>query len=144
MKSEDIKTQLEALKASLYKGYAVYHERITFLVQITMFECLEDRVNFKAKVIKPLDKGYAETQFERLYKSFLNRSEFSFSATYLFGPNGGTSILKGNELGRPYCPFRLWLDPELAQFVSENNDEITKLLPKYLLCSNDWRRVTQK
>ena len=137
MINEEIKNKLEILKNNLFENYAVYHERVTLLVQLTAFEIAETGVNFRAKVIKPLDKSQAETN--NLYKTMIAKDNISFSASYLIGQDTNTSILKENKLARPYCPFILWLDPELTRFVTDNEDEITKKIPNYILCNEDWK-----
>lgn len=142
MANEEIKKELQLLKDNLNNNYAIYHERMALLVQLTQFEIEETRVNFKAKVIKPLDKIQAETN--KLYEHIIAKDDFSFNVSYLFGEKENISILKKNKLGGAYCPFTLWLDSELARFVFDNEDEITKQIPKYILWSKDWREVKIK
>ena len=139
MANEEIKKELQLLKDNLNDNYAIYHERITLLVQLTQFDIEETSVNFKAKVIKPLDKIRAENN--KLYKSIIAKDEFSFNASYLSGQKGNISILKKYKLGGAYCPFTLWLDTELARFALDNEDEITQQIPKYILWSKDWRAL---
>lgn len=61
MTNEEVKNQLVNLRANLHDNYAIYHERVTVLIQLTQFDILETRVNFKAKIIKPLNRKHAET-----------------------------------------------------------------------------------
>lgn len=124
MTTEDIKNKLEQLKANLYDNYAIYHERVTLLIQLTQFDILETRVNFKAKIIKPLNRQHAEKN--RLYHNMMAKDHIEFGASYFFGTDESNPILTDNILGRPYCPFTLSLDPALAKFMLENEDEITK------------------
>lgn len=60
MTNEEIKNQFLLLKDNMHDNYAIYHERITFLIQLTKFEISDLGVRFRAKLIKPLDKGQAE------------------------------------------------------------------------------------
>lgn len=133
--NEEIKRQLEVLKANLPDNLAIYHERATVLIQITQFDILETRVNFKGRVVKPLNKEQAITR--PLYHHMLKKGEFSFGAVYLFPPNNAP-ILTGTKLGRPYCPFTLWLDPDLIQFVRDHDDEVTREVSRCLFSDTDW------
>lgn len=144
MTNQDYELKFQELKNSLPNNFAIYHERVTLLVELTEFEILETRVNFKAKVIKPLD--FEEAQKSHLYEFItLNlKNKLSFGASYLFGENDTTPLIKGMKVGKPYCPFQLWLDPELTKFVLENDDEITKLIPRYILWGEDWTVVKEK
>jgi hypothetical protein len=131
---------LQTLKKELVDNYAVYHERVTLLVQLTVFDIQETRVNFKAKIIKPLNKAHAETSI--LYKHMITKDEISFSASYLIRDSEEDGpLLKNNKVGRFYCPFTLWIDPELALFVLNNEDAITKQIPAYILWSKDWKLI---
>ncbi len=136
MTNEEHKIEFQFLKDNLKDNYVIYHERITLLLQLTLFEILDTRVNFKAKIIKPLDRVHAEQN--RLYLNMVAKDEISFSASYHFGEGDNSSLLNNKKLGRAYCPFTLWLDSELSEFVLNNDDNITKQIPKYILSSNDW------
>lgn len=142
MTNEEHKIELQVLKDNLYNHLAIYHERVTVLIQITLFEIEDTRVNFKAKILKPLNKSHAEEN--GLYHFMIVQDEISFSASYLFGQDENTSILNKNVLGRFYCPFTLWLDPELVRFVCDNQDEVTKQIPKYILNGEDWQDLIVK
>lgn len=37
-----------------------------------------------------------------------------------------------------YCPYILWLDPELVKFIIENEVEITQKVVDYILFDEDW------
>lgn len=141
MTNEEHKIQLQILRNNLIDNLVVYHERVTLLLQLTLFEIEDARVNFKAKIIKPLDKTHAEKN--RLYQYMIAKDEISFSASYLFGNDNIDSLIKNKKLGRAYCPFTLWLDPELTKFVLDNDDAITKQIPKYILWSEDWTVLKQ-
>ena len=141
MTNEEHKIEFQILKNNLVDNLVVYHERVTLLLQLTLFEIEDTRVNFKAKIIKPLDKICAEKN--RLYKHMIAKDEISFSASYLFGNDNFESLLQNKKLGRAYCPFTLWLDPELSKFVLDNNDAITKQIPKYILWNEDWKILNQ-
>lgn len=141
MTNEEHKIQLKILKNNLIDNFVVYHERVTLLLQLTLFKKEDTRVNFKAKIIKPLDKTHAEKN--RLYQYMIAKDEISFSASYLFGNDNIDSLIKNKKLGRAYCPFTLWLDPELSKFVLDNDDAITKQIPKYILWSEDWKVLKQ-
>lgn len=141
MTNEEHKIQLKILKNNLIDNFVVYHERVTLLLQLTLFKIEDTRVNFKAKIIKPLDKTHAEKN--RLYQYMIAKDEISFSASYLFGNDNIDSLIKNKKLGRAYCPFTLWLDPELTKFVLDNDDAITKQIPKYILWSEDWTVLKQ-
>ncbi len=67
-----------------------------------------------------------------------NGLDISFCASYQFGDNDKIPLLKDKEVGRPYCPFTLWLDPELTRFIAENEDEITKQIPDFILWGENW------
>lgn len=142
MTNEEHKIEFQLLKDNLVDNYVIFHERVTLLLQLTLFEIQDTRVEFKAKIIKPLDKIYAESN--RLYLSMIAKDEITFGASYLFGKDDNTSLLKNKKLGRPYCPFTLWLDPELANFVLKNEDEITKQIPNFILWSEDWTVLKQE
>ena len=142
MTNEEYQYEFQLLKNNLVDSYVIYHERVTLLLQLTLFEIQETRVNFKAKMIKPLDKIRAEEN--NLYQHMISKEEISFSASYLFGKDDTSSLLKDKKLGRAYCPFTLWLDPELSKFVLENEDDITKQIPQYILWSEDWRVLETK
>lgn len=136
MTNEQIKNQLEILKENLHDNLAVYHERVTILIQLTQFEILETRVNFKAKINKPLNRIHAEKN--RLFQYMILKDEISFGASY-FSDGMDNPILNVSKLGRPYCPFTLWTDPDLVKFVIESDDEITKKIPHLILWDKDWQ-----
>lgn len=136
MTNEEYKIEFQSLKNGLIDNYVIYHERVTLLLQLTLFDIQETRVNFNAKIIKPLDKIRAEKN--NLYRHMISKDEISFGASYFFGNDNSSSLLNNKKLGRAYCPFTLWLDPELSKFVLENGDDITKQIPKYILWSEDW------
>jgi len=139
MTNEEYKKEFQLLKDNLVDNLAIYHERITLLVQLTLFDIKEDRVEFTAKIIKPLDKSSAEKN--RFYKPMLEKDIISFSASYQSVGGNGNSLLKNKKVGRPYCPFTLWLDPELSMFVKEQDDAITKQLPNLILWDKDWKHL---
>ncbi len=112
------------------------------LLQLVLFEIGNDRVNFKAKILKPLNKNHAEQN--RLYKHMVSKAEISFSASYQFGEDNKISQLNNKKVSRPYCPFLLWLDPELASFVADNEDDITKEIPNFILWNEDWTVLKNK
>ena len=138
MTNEEYKKEFQILKDKLIDNLAIYHERVTLLIQLTRFDIKENIVEFEAKIIKPLDKSHAEQK--RLYKHIIAKNIISFSASYQFGDDN-SSLLMNNKVGRPYCPFILWLDPELSMFVKENEDEITKQLPNLILWDKDWKHL---
>jgi hypothetical protein len=142
MTNEEYQNEFQLLKNNLVDSYVIYHERVTLLLQLILFEIQETRVNFKAKIIKPLDKTRAEEN--NLYRHMISKEEISFSTSYIFGKDDTSSLLKDKKLGRAYCPFTLWLDPELSKFVLENEDDITKQIPKYILWDEDWRVLKAK
>lgn len=116
---------------------AIYHERVTLLVQLTEFDIQENRVDFKARIIKPLNKSHAEKH--TAYRFMMSKEEIEFGSIYLIPGNESIPLLKGSFLGRPYSPFLLWLDPELTRFVLEQEDEVTSKIPSYILQGEDWR-----
>lgn len=143
MTNQEYKTEFELLKYGLIDNYVIYHERVTLLLQLTLFDIQDTRVNFKAKIIKPLDKIRAEEN--NLYRHMVSKDEISFGASYQFGEiENNNPLLKNKKLGRAYCPFTLWLDPELSKFVLENEDDVTKQIPKYILWSEDWKILKAK
>ena len=139
MTNEEYRTAFQQLKEHLYEDYAIYHERVTLLIRLTKFEIGEIGVRFNGKIIKPLDQKYADSN--GLYKHMLERDYIAFSATYLFRNEDHYPLVKGSKIGRPYCPFTLWLDPELVRFVLENDDEVTQKVPDLILCNEDWREL---
>jgi hypothetical protein len=139
MTNKEYIREFESLKNNLTDNLAIYHERITLLIKLTVFEIGKNGVNFKAKILKPLNRTEAEQNI--LYKHMIEEDEISFSANYQFGTDDKTRLLNGRKVGRPYCPFTLWLDPELAKFVAENEDVITKQIPEYILWSKDWKAI---
>lgn len=142
MTNQEYEIEFQKLKNNLFNNLAVYHERVTLLIELTQFEILETRVNFKGKIIKPLNSEAVKNS--RYYEWVTTAKEISLGASYLFGEKDTYSLIKGTTIGRPYCPFTLWLDPELTKFVLENEDEITKLIPSYILWDKDWKRVKRK
>jgi hypothetical protein len=100
-------------------------------------------VQFKAKIIKPLNKIAAE-RYGNIYKKLIEKGEFSFGASYQLGSNDSQPILKNNIVSRPYCSFTLWLDPELTKYVFENEDAATTQVQGYILGSKDWKEFNKK
>lgn len=142
MTNQEYEREFQKLKINLFNNLAVYHERVTLLIELTEFEILKTQVNFKAKIIKPLD--FETVKNSRYYEWVTTAKEISFGTSYLFGEKDIYPPLKGTKVGRAYCPFQLWLDPELTKFVLENEDEITKLIPSYILLGKDWTVIKQK
>lgn len=68
----------------------------------------------------------------------ISKNEISFSASYLFGTEDASPLLQYKKVGRPYCPFTLWLDSDLALFVLDNDNYITSKIPKFILWDDDW------
>ena len=141
MTNEEYKNEFIILKDNLIENLAIYHERITLLIQLTHFDIKENGVEFQAKIIKPLDKSHAEQN--RLYKHMVTKDFISFSTSYQFGDDDNSSLLRNKKVGRPYCPFTLWLDPELSLFVNANEDDITKQLPSFILWDKDWKQLLE-
>lgn len=139
MTNEEHKKALEILKSNLTDNLAIYHERVTLLVQLSSFEIQDTNVEFTAKIIKPLDKNLAEEN--HLYQVMLKMPQISFGSQYLFAMDHSIPLLNGKKIGRPYCPFSLWLDSDLSKFVLDNNDEITKQIPEYILANEDWTHL---
>ena len=138
MTNEEYKIEFQKLKDNLIDNFAVYHERVTLLIQLTHFDIGDIRVNFKAKIVKPLNRNHAEKN--NLYKNIIVKDEISFSASYQFSENDTIPLLKDNIVGmQPYCPFILWLDPDLTNFILENEDDITKQIPDFILWNKDWK-----
>ncbi|MEN9549182.1 MAG: hypothetical protein RIR12_1773 [Bacteroidota bacterium] len=142
MTNEEYIKEFTRLKENLVNNLVVYHERVTILLELTTFEIGSEGVRFNAKIIKPLDKSYAERN--NLYKHIVTKNEIAFSASYQFGPNDNIPLVKNKKVGRPYCPFTLWLDPELTIFVNENVDEVTKQIPNFILWDEDWKVLKKK
>ena len=142
MTNEEYVKEFKILKDSLIDNLAIYHERITLLIQLTKFDINEDSVEFEAKIIKPLNKLEAEES--RIYHYMLTKDTISFSTSYQFGPEDEKPLLVNKKVGRPYCPFTLWLDPELALFAKENEDDLTKQLPNLILWNQDWKVLIGK
>jgi hypothetical protein len=142
MTNEEYKNEFRILKEHLVDNLAVYHERVTLLVQLTRFEIKENGVEFEAKIIKPLDKSHAEQN--RLYKHLIAKDFISFSTSYQYVADDQSCLLMNNKVGRPYCPFTLWLDPELSVFVMEHDDKITKQIPNLILLDKDWKQLAGK
>lgn len=142
MTNQEYEIEFQKLKNNLFNNLAVYHERVTLLIELTEFEILKTQVNFKGKIIKPLD--FETVKNSRYYEWVTTTKEISIGSSYLFGEKDIYPLIKGTTIGRPYCPFTLWLDPELTKFVLENEDEITKLIPGYILWGKDWTVVKEK
>ncbi len=140
MTNEEIARTLQTLKENLINNYAVFHERVSLLIQLTSFEIDSDCVNFRAQIIKPLNKEYSESDL--LYKYMIGQEEIIFGSS--FSTVKGDSFIKGKKIGDIYCPFKLWLDPELTQFVLESEDHITKLIPDYILFNENWTVLRDK
>lgn len=137
MTNEEYVQAFQLLKDNLYQNYAIFHERVTLLVQLTEFDIQPERVNFKAKIIKPLNREHAEKN--NLYLFMMGMDEIKFGSSYYFGPDDSNPLLRNSILGRPYCPFSLWLDPDLAKFVLESSDDITRQIAGYLRTGDDWK-----
>lgn len=135
MTNEEIKNQFLLLKNNMHNSYVIYHERSTFLIQLTKFAIGDLGVRFRAKLIKPLDKKQAEKTTLNNY--YLSNTEFTFSSAYLLPDQANSSILKGNKLMRAYCPYILWLDPELVKFVIDNEEEVTEKVAEYIVFNKD-------
>lgn len=142
MTNQEYAIKFQKLKNNLFNNLAVYHERVTLLIELTQFEILETRVNFKGKKIKPLN--FEMVKNSRYYEWATNTEEISFGTSYLWGDEDKNPPLKGTKVGGAYSPFQCWLDPELTKFVSENDDEITKLIPSYILWDKNWKVVKKK
>ncbi len=142
MTNREYEIDFQKLKNNLFNNLAIYHERVTLLIELTQFEILKTQVNFKGKIIKPLD--FETVKNSRFYGWVTTTEEISFGSSYLFGEKDTNPLIKGTTIGRPYCPFILWLDPELTKFVLENEDETTKLIPSYILWDKNWKRVKRK
>jgi hypothetical protein len=143
MSNEEHQRDFQKVKEILFNNLAIYHERITWLVQLTAFEIGEADVQFKAKILKPLNKIGAE-RYGNIYKKMIEKGECSFGASYQLGSNDSQPILKNNIVSRSYCPFMLWLDPELTKYVFENDDAATKQVQGFILGSKDWKEFTKK
>jgi hypothetical protein len=141
MTDQEHVSALTALKNELFCNRAIYHERVTLLIEFIEFEINDTRVNFKAKIIKPLNQAHA--QQNNLYKHMLTKDCIKFSSKYNWPGNSDMGILKGSKLGRPYCPFTLWLDPSLTEFVSTNEDMVIKKISAKILWSQDWQVLIQ-
>lgn len=74
MTNEEHKIELTILKNNLVDNLAIFHERVTLLIQLTIFEIQDTQVNFQAKIIKPLDKKHAEKN--NLYKHMILKNLF--------------------------------------------------------------------
>ena len=139
MTNEEYKVEFQKLKDNLFENFAVYHERVTLFIQLTAFEIDETSVHFKCKIIKPLNRIHAEKN--RLYQNMIAKNEITFGASYQFRNDETDSLLNNNKIGRVYCSFTLWLDPELSKFIYENEDAITKQIPDYILWDKEWRNL---
>lgn len=142
MTNQEYEIEFQKLKNNLFNNLAIYHERVTLLIELTQFEILETQVNFKGKIIKPLD--FERVRNSRFYEWVTTAKEISLGTSYLWGEEDKNPPLEGTTVGGAYSPFQLWLDPELTKFVLENDDEITKLIPSYILWGKDWRVVKKK
>lgn len=144
MTNREYEIELNKLKNNLFNNLAVYHERVTLLIELTEFEILKTEVDFKGKIIKPLD--FEQVKNSRYYEWVTTTKEISFGSSYSFEEEeeDTNSLIEGTTIGGSYCPFTLWLDPELTKFVLENDDEVTKLIPSYILWNKDWTVVKQK
>lgn len=142
MTNQEYEIEFQKLKNSLFNNFAVYHERVTLLIELTEFEILKTRVNFKGKIIKPLD--FEKVKNSRYYEWVTTTKEISFGTSYLFDEEDTHSCLEGTTVGGVYSPFQLWLDPKLTKFVLENEDKITKQIPSYILWGKNWRVIKKK
>lgn len=138
MTKKEHQLALQQLKDNLKDNLAVYHERITLLIKLTAFDIDDNAVNFKARIIKPLDREIAADN--RLFADLGEMDEFSFGAAF----SENHPLIRGNVIGRPYCPFRLWLDPELADFINNHNDAVTKEVAGSLYSKNGWRNALRQ
>lgn len=132
---EKYKKDLITLRDDLINTYAVYHERVTILIKLIEFNIKGEKIDIKAKVIKPLDKNRAERN--RLYKRLISKGYFNFGISYLSLKK--SSLNNKREKIKGYSSFTLWLDPELALFVLNNDDKVTRQIPEYILYGKDWK-----
>ena len=135
-----VSSELAVLKSNLVNNHAIYHERVTLLIKLTQFDIGDTHVKCKAKLVKPLDRAHAEKS--RAYRFLSRKDEIRFGVAFV--GSHGRSMVNGTKIGGPYCPFILWTDPELVNFVMANGDELTKQLPPYLLWRKDWKVLKEK
>jgi hypothetical protein len=123
----------DALPLKLQGKNAIYHERVTLLIEILAVSETNGFFRFEARVLKPLNQAHAEKS--GLYKKLLQKESFEFGAKY---PQAGEMMLTHFEkfkIWGPYCPFTLWFDPDLVKLVENSADEETKRIAYELL----WR-----
>jgi hypothetical protein len=51
---------LKKIKENLFLNRAIYHERVTLLIELIKSDVLEDRIKFEAKMIKSLNVASTE------------------------------------------------------------------------------------
>jgi len=110
---------------------AIYHERITLLIEILDVSEEDGFFKFEARIIKPLNLTQAEKS--SFYKKLAQRESFIFGAKYQ--PEGAmmTSHFEKFKILGPYCPFTLWFNPELVKYVENSCDEESKYIAALLL-----------
>jgi hypothetical protein len=128
---------LTEIRNELHNNRAIYHERVTLLIEFISFRIAATRVSFEARIIKPLNVTHAHRN--NLYKFMASKESIKFSCAYTWPGESRSIISQPFKLSRPYCPFLLWLDPELVAYVSHQGDEVTKVIGHKLLMGEDWR-----
>ena len=119
----------ESLFSNLYESKLIYNERGTFICEMLNYKIQETRFVVELKAIKPII--YIKNNSKAAYnESMICMPSFKLIATYIFGDY---NIYDGKRIGRPYCPFSLWVDKLFVQKIIEldcenNEDEIWNLL----------------
>lgn len=116
-----MKEELELLFKNLYEGKLIFHERVTILCDLIKYELNSEGFSVTLKSIKPLNM--VSSNQVRIYNYIDSKSTFSVGSTFEFGDY---KILNNKKIGRPYCPYSIWLDPVLVRNVCYMSEQDLK------------------
>ena len=110
---------------------AIYHERVTMLIEILDVSEKDGYYGFEARIVKPLNPEQAERS--GLYKKLIQKPSFQFGTKYK--PLGELSLpyIEKHKIRGPYCPFMLWFNTELVKSVENSSGEESKMIAALLL-----------
>lgn len=116
-----MKEELELLFNNLYDGKLIFHERVTILCDLVKYELNSERFNVTLKSIKPLNME--SSRQVKMFNYIDSKPTFSVGSTFEFGDY---KILNNKKIGRPYCPYSIWVDPVLIRKVCNMSEKELK------------------
>ncbi len=110
------KELFESLFSDLYENKVVYHERVTMLCEVIRYEVTEDGFDIWLNWVKPL-------YLSILHPRYLDtREQIHLASAFRVGEDS-FRLYDGHSIGRQYCPFTLWTDPETVESVCRMSEE---------------------